>query len=127
MRDAVIQLLPAWAHPTIDSAGNILVRAGTGEPLVVYVAHLDEIGFTVTAIRDNGQLELRPVGGFFPSLFEAEPALVHTATGVVPAVFMPRDSVGPLAARGAPAPCAPIPARGAARPPKRWASGSATR
>ncbi len=94
VREAVIRLLPAWASPTIDSGGNILVRAGRGAPLTVYVAHLDEIGFAVTAIRDDGQLELRRVGGFFPSLFEAEPALVHTATGIVPAVFMPRDSVG---------------------------------
>jgi len=94
VREAVIKLLPAWASPTIDSAGNILVRAGKGDPLTVYVAHLDEIGFIVTAIRENGQLELRRAGGFFPSLFEAEPALVHTAAGIVPAVFMPRDSVG---------------------------------
>jgi len=99
VREAVIKLLPAWANPTIDSAGNVLVRAGSGEPLTVYVAHLDEIGFTVSAIRENGQLELRPAGGFFRSLFEAEPALVHTATGVVPAVFMPRDSVGRTPAR----------------------------
>ena len=94
VREAVIKLLPAWANTTIDSAGNVLVRAGRGEPLTVYVAHLDEIGFIVTAIRENGQLELRRAGGFFPSLFEAEPALVHTASGVVPAVLMPRDSVG---------------------------------
>jgi putative aminopeptidase FrvX len=99
VREAVIRLLPAWANPTIDSAGNILVRAGAGAPLTVYVAHLDEIGFAVTAIRENGQLELRRVGGFFPSLFEAEPALVHTANGIVPAVFMPRDSVGRTPAR----------------------------
>jgi len=99
VREAVIKLLPAWANPTIDSAGNILVRAGAGDPLTVYVAHLDEIGFVVAAIRENGQLELRPAGGFFPSLFEAEPALVHTAAGIVPAVFMPRDSVGRSPAR----------------------------
>ncbi len=94
VREEVIKLLPAWANPTIDSAGNVLVRAGAGEPLVAYVAHMDDIGFAVTAIRDDGQLELRNVGGFFPSLFEAEPALVHTASGIVPAVFVPRDSVG---------------------------------
>ena len=99
VREAVIKFLPAWANPTIDSAGNILVRAGAGDPLTVYVAHLDEIGFAVTAIRENGQLELRQAGGFFPSLFEAEPALVHTANGIVPAVFMPRDSVGRSPAR----------------------------
>ncbi len=95
VREAVIKMLPAWANPTIDSAGNILVRVGAGDPLTVYVAHLDEIGFVVTGIRDDGRLDLRQVGGFFPSLFEAEPALIHTATGVVPAVFTPRDSVGP--------------------------------
>lgn len=99
VRDAVIHLLPSWARPTTDAAGNLLVRAGTGEPLVVFVAHLDEIGFTVAAIRDDGRLDLSPAGGFYPSLFEAEPALVHTATGVVPAVIAPRDSVGPAPRR----------------------------
>src|SRR2546427_3204208 len=32
------------------------------------IAHLDEIGFRVTAIRDDGALELQPRGGFFASL-----------------------------------------------------------
>ena len=99
VREAVIRLLPGWANPTVDSAGNLLVRAGAGEPLTVFVAHLDEIGFSVTAIRDDGRLDLRPVGGFFPSLFEAEPALVHTSGGIVPAVFAPRDSTGPAPRR----------------------------
>jgi putative aminopeptidase FrvX len=94
VRDAVIRLLPPWANPTVDSAGNLMVRAGAGEPLVVFVAHLDEIGFLVTAIRDDGRLELRTAGGFYLSLFEAEPALVHTAAGIVPAVIAPRDSLG---------------------------------
>jgi putative aminopeptidase FrvX len=99
VRDAVLRLLPPWASATIDSAGNLLVRVGTGAPLTVFIAHLDEIGFSVTGIRDDGRLDLRPVGGFFPSLFEAEPALVHTATGMVPAVFALRDSVGRSARR----------------------------
>jgi putative aminopeptidase FrvX len=95
VRETVLRLLPDWTSPTIDSAGNVHVRAGRGAPLVVFVAHMDEIGFEVTAVRDDGQLELRGRGGFFPSLFEAEPALVHTSSGPVPAVFVPRDSVGP--------------------------------
>ena len=111
VRDAVIRMLPAWASPTVDSAGNVLVRAGAGAPLVVFVAHMDEIGFTVTAIGDDGRLALRPAGGFFPSLFEAEPALVHTARGVVPAVFAPRDSVGP-APRRSPGPLKADPGTG---------------
>lgn len=103
VRETVIRLLPDWANPTIDSAGNVHVRVGRGPPLVVFIAHMDEIGFEVTAIRDDGQLELRNRGGFMPSLFEAEPALVHTAAGVVPAVFALRDSVG-ASPRRAPGP-----------------------
>ncbi len=33
------------------------------------------------------------MGGLFPSLWEAKPALVHTGRTMVPGVFMPRDSV----------------------------------
>jgi len=92
VRALVQRELPGWARAETDSAGNLWVRAGSGDPLVVFVAHLDEIGFRVTGIREDGQLLLEPRGGFFTSLFEAEPALVHTARGMVPGVFTPRDS-----------------------------------
>lgn len=92
VRDLVRSLLPAWVRPETDSAGNLWAVVGEGDPLVVFVAHLDEIGFRVTAIRDDGQLILENRGGFFPSLYEAEPALVHTPAGRVPGVFTPRDS-----------------------------------
>mgnify|MGYP001258033115 FL=1 len=92
VREVVQRLLPAWATSETDSAGNLWVRVGAGEPLVVFVAHLDEIGFRVTEIREDGQLLLQPAGGFFAALFEAEPALVHTGQSVIPGVFTPVDS-----------------------------------
>lgn len=92
VRETVKRLLPDWAKPETDSAGDLWVRLGRGDPVVVFVAHLDEIGYRVTAIRDDGSLELEMRGGFFPSLFEAQPALVHTERGDVPGVFIPRDS-----------------------------------
>ena len=94
VRDAVRSMLPSWAHPTTDGAGNLWLTIGPGAPKVVFIAHLDEIGWEVTAIRDDGTLELRSKGGFFPSLYEAEPALIHTGSGIVPAVFLPRYSLG---------------------------------
>jgi putative aminopeptidase FrvX len=96
VRATVERLLPKWAKAKseTDTAGNLWVRVGKGDPLVVVVAHMDEIGFVVKSIGDDGSLEIEAQGGFFPSLFEAEPALVHTGTAMVPAVFMPRDSVG---------------------------------
>ena len=92
VRDKVKGLLPPWANAETDTAGNLSVRVGQGNPVVVFVAHLDEIGYRVTGIRDDGTLELENRGGFFPSLYEAQPALVHTDKGDVAGVFIPRDS-----------------------------------
>ena len=102
VRATVERLLPPWARANAetDTAGNLWVRAGNGGDPVVVVAHLDEIGYAVVAIRDDGSLEIKARGGFFPSLFEAEPALVHLAGAApVPGVFMPRDSLGPAPRR----------------------------
>lgn len=92
MRAAVERALPSWARPTADSAGNLWLTVGRGAPHIVFIAHMDEIGFSVSAIREDGTLELRPLGGFFPFLFEGEPALVHTGGADVPGVFTPADS-----------------------------------
>jgi putative aminopeptidase FrvX len=92
VRKTVERLLPSGLRTQTDTAGNLWLTLGKGEPTVVFVAHLDEIGFRITAIRDDGSLDLSPVGGLFPSLWEAKPALVHTGRDPVPGVFMPRDS-----------------------------------
>src|SRR5438874_2488916 len=92
VREAVKRLLPAWAKSETDTAGNLWVRVGQGSPVVIVIAHLDEIGFRVTGIRDDGTLELETRGGFISSLFEAKPALVHTDQGDIAGVFLPRDS-----------------------------------
>jgi putative aminopeptidase FrvX len=67
---------------------------------VVLVAHLDEVGFEVTAIGEDGVLEVEPRGGIFPALWAGRPALVHGGRAPVAAVFQPLDS-------GAVAPAAP--------------------
>jgi putative aminopeptidase len=92
VRRLIESQLPIWAKPRTDAEGNLWVRVGKGGAPVVLVAHMDEIGFQVTAIRDDGTLELSTRGGFFLSLYEGRPALVHTDRGTVPAVFLPRDS-----------------------------------
>ncbi|HEU4828198.1 MAG TPA: M20/M25/M40 family metallo-hydrolase [Gemmatimonadales bacterium] len=93
VRDAVQRLLPAWARAETDTAGNLRVRVGQGGAPVVFVAHLDEVGFRITAINDDGSLQLARLGGFFPSLFEAQAALVHTgARAPVPGIFRPRTA-----------------------------------
>ena len=93
VRDVVKALLPSWAKTETDTAGNLWLKVGTGGAPVVFVAHMDEIGYRVTAIREDGTLAIERQGGFFESLFEGKPALVHTPRGDVPGVFPPRDSI----------------------------------
>lgn len=92
VREAVRDMLPGWASPTVDSAGNLWVSVGSGDPVVAFVAHMDEIGFRVTAINADGTLELERRGGFFPSLYAWRPALAHGSKGAVPGIFIPGDS-----------------------------------
>ena len=92
VRDVVKRLLPSWARTETDTAGNLWVRVGQGDGPVVIVAHMDEIGYRVDTIRADGSLALRIRGGFFPSLFESKPALIHTDRGDIPAIFLPRDT-----------------------------------
>jgi putative aminopeptidase FrvX len=59
---------------------------------VVFVAHLDEVGFEVTAVGEDGVLEVSPRGGIFPALWAGRPAMVHGGGAPVPGVFQPLDS-----------------------------------
>jgi putative aminopeptidase len=92
VRELILSELPGWGRPEVDSAGNIWLRAGKGGPPVVLVAHMDELGYEITSIREDGTLEVSPRGGMFTSLWEGRPALIHTPAGPIPAVFIPRDS-----------------------------------
>ncbi|HEX8726967.1 MAG TPA: M20/M25/M40 family metallo-hydrolase, partial [Gemmatimonadaceae bacterium] len=79
VRDLVRDNLPAWAKPlaTVDTAGNLYVAAGPDRDTVVIVAHMDEVGFEVAGIEPDGRVALRNAGGFIPTLFEGQPALLH--------------------------------------------------
>src|SRR6185312_11356876 len=66
MRKAVAQLLPAWAKPTTDDAGNLILRwpsSSSHAQRIAVVAHMDEIGYEVHSILPDGRLELESKGG----------------------------------------------------------------
>lgn len=90
VRDRIRLLLPAWAQPRIDTKGNLLVTFGSGTEHVLFVAHMDEVGFRIATLREDGRLLLQSRGGLYASLWEAQASLVHTDHGPVPAVFEPR-------------------------------------
>jgi putative aminopeptidase FrvX len=110
MRDAVLAELPAWAREktVVDTAGNLVLALGPDRDTSVVIAHMDEIGFEITRIAPDGTVSLAQRGGFFPSLWEGQTALLHVGPpsadtrvddacgaasgGPVRGVFIPRDS-----------------------------------
>jgi putative aminopeptidase len=91
VRDWVKRILPKWADPQTDDAGNLILRVGTASigsktPSLLVVAHMDEIGFEVKSISKDGRLEVEWRGGGELSFFAGHQALVHHANADFPAI-----------------------------------------
>ena len=71
VREHILSQLPKWAKPVTDAKGNIIVRFGKGKQHIAFVGHMDEVGFLVDSIRENGTLVLKEMGGFFNWVWEA--------------------------------------------------------
>lgn len=91
VREEVLRNLPAWAKPETDEKGNLTVTVGRGGEPVLFVAHMDEVGFRVEEVLADGRLRLQNRGGLLRAAWEAQAALVHGDKGSVPAVFEPRE------------------------------------
>ena len=62
----------------VDNLGNIYaIKRGKSDRKVMIGAHLDEIGFIVTHIDDNGFLRFHTLGGFDPKTLTAQRVIVH--------------------------------------------------
>jgi putative aminopeptidase FrvX len=100
VREKVLALLPQWARrlALVDSMGNVIVALGPERDSIAFVAHMDEVGFEVASLRQDGMVTLRTRGGAVLPSWEGTPALLHLESneGSVPAplrgVFVPRDS-----------------------------------
>lgn len=88
VRQTVQRLLPSWAKPQTDDAGNVVLHWGSGpKSRVLVVAHMDEIGYEVHSIRPDGKLELANKGGGISAFFMGHPMLLHTKSGMRGAVL----------------------------------------
>jgi putative aminopeptidase len=100
VRDAVTAALPQWARSQAhtDNEGNLIVEAGPDRDPVMFIAHLDEVGFEVSNVDAHGFVSLRTRGGLYPSLWEGQRALLHfdppfaNNNRRLYGVFVPRDT-----------------------------------
>jgi putative aminopeptidase FrvX len=88
MRAAIRRELPEWARRNVvqDSAGDLVLSMGTGRDTVVFLAHMDEVGYTVRSIDAAGLVTLAPAGGFNGAAWEGQPAILSIDHGGDPSV-----------------------------------------
>ena len=92
VREFILSQMPLWAKPVTDAKGNIVLTFGKGKQHIAFVAHMDEVGYVVDTIRDDGKLILKQRGGFFNSVWEGHAAIVHAINKEIPSVFEPRSN-----------------------------------
>ena len=128
--------LPASLKVQRDPKHNVWFTVGEGKPHIMFVAHMDELGYTVDKITPQGTAMLKPYTAFLPQVSEARAFVIHTAKGPVEGIIMPpadyyvgRTAVPAGGTRGAqpatgtarggaPAPAAGTPPAKAANPPQ---------
>lgn len=82
VRDLIVDLVtPIADEVKTDNLGNVIaIKRGKNNPdgkRVMVAAHMDEIGFIVTHIDDNGFLRFHTLGGFDPKTLTAQRVIVH--------------------------------------------------
>lgn len=85
-------LLPENVLQTVDDRNNLLVTLGSGEPEIMFIAHMDEVGLEVSGINDDGTLSVRTRGGSFSTIWESKVVRIYTESGVVDGIIGPRAS-----------------------------------
>lgn len=70
---------------TVDNMGNLIAlkKGSSSAKKVMAAAHMDEIGFIVHHIDDNGFLRFHPLGGFDPKTLTAQRVVVHGKKDVI--------------------------------------------
>ncbi len=79
IREVVIrEIKPLVDSYSVDYMGNVVtIKKGRERKKVMIAAHMDEIGFMVTHIDDNGFLRFHTLGGFDPKTLTAQRVIVH--------------------------------------------------
>ena len=68
----------------IDNMGNIYaIKRGKGDKRIMVGAHMDEIGFMVTHIDDDGFIRFHTLGGFDPKTLTAQRVIIHGKKDII--------------------------------------------
>lgn len=86
IREVVLrEVRPLVDEVDIDNMGNVIAikRGNPGGKKVMIGAHMDEIGFIVSHIEENGFVHFHPLGGFDPKTLTAQRVIIHGKEDVI--------------------------------------------
>jgi glutamyl aminopeptidase len=68
-----------------DRLGSLfgVKRGDENGPTIMVAGHLDEVGFLVTAITENGMIRFQPLGGWFSQVLPAQRVQIMTELGPI--------------------------------------------
>lgn len=67
-----------------DAMGSVIaVKKGNAEKRVMVAAHMDEIGFMVSHIDEEGFIRFHPLGGFDPKTLTSQRVIVHGSEDIM--------------------------------------------
>jgi len=89
VREVMKQHLSDIATIEVDHLGSLIAkRAGdSAGPRVMLASHLDEVGFMVNYITDEGYIKFLPLGGWWEQVMLAQRVLIKTSKGDIVGVI----------------------------------------
>ncbi len=85
VREIVIrEITPLVDEVKVDNMGNVYaIKKGKANKRVMRGAHMDEIGFIVTHIDEDGFVRFHTLGGFDPKTLTAQRVIIHGKKDVI--------------------------------------------
>lgn len=85
VRELVIkEVTPLVDEVNVDNMGNVYaIKKGKTRKKVMIGAHMDEIGFMVTHIDDEGFIRFHTLGGFDPKTLTAQRVIIHGKKDII--------------------------------------------
>lgn len=89
VKDVITRYLKGRAELSGDNLGSLIAKkVGTStSPKIMLPGHMDEIGFMVSFITEQGYLKFVPLGGWWDQVMLAKRVIVRTDSGDVPGVI----------------------------------------
>ena len=85
-KEAAAQLNALGVKVWQDNAGSVFASHGQGRPLVLLMAHMDEVGMVVQSVEENGMIRPCKISGIDPRILPGSRVVVAGREGPIPAV-----------------------------------------